>query len=97
MSTLTVRYLGTKVPRTVQFPIPFVKKGTEEGSVTFLKTGDEQEVDRAHALAMTAHAPESFQLVESVKQEAPQEPVSEPEPEPVIAVKPPRRYAKATA
>ena len=97
MSTLTVRDLGTKVPRIVQLPVPFVKLGTECGTVTFLKTGDEQEVEREHALAMVKHAPESFQLFESVKQDTSQSPASEPEPEPAVVAKPPRRYAKATA
>jgi hypothetical protein len=85
------------------FPVPFVQKGTEEYDMTWMSTGDVQEIPDQYGHQLLAHCPESFHLVESVIQISQEEvPVpAEPEAEtasedetPVIGPRRPGRPRK---
>jgi hypothetical protein len=93
---MKIEYRGTKVPRTILFPVPYVQLGTKEYEATWLSTGDVQEIPDKYGHQLLSRCPESFRLVDPIKQvsqevPAPADPEAETASEDEVPVIGPRR------
>jgi len=62
-----VKYLGKKLSRKIQLPVPYLTKSDTGELITFAGEGDIQEMPDESALNLVELAPDEFELVDAKK------------------------------